>query len=152
MSAAAVRELWSTDRTVFVRVGASACLHAELRSIVHDDGAGAIVTFEGVTRNVAALEYEAYVEMAAEQLQDIAQRALRETGALRAAIEHVVGTVPLGAPSVMILVSAAHRGPAFTAARRILDELKERAPIWKVEIDGATRTRVAGVVPEVDSA
>jgi molybdopterin synthase catalytic subunit len=51
----------------------------------------------------------------------------------RLAIVHRVGEVPLGEPSVMIAVAAAHRGAAFDACRYAIEELKARAPIWKSE-------------------
>jgi molybdopterin synthase catalytic subunit len=50
-----------------------------------------------------------------------------------AAAEHRVGTVALSEPSVLVAVSAPHRGEAFAGAREIIDEIKARAPIWKQE-------------------
>jgi molybdopterin synthase catalytic subunit len=73
---------------------------------------------------------------------------LSEAGACAVAVGHEVGLVPLGRPSVVIAVSAPHRGEAFTAARQIIDELKLLAPIWKLEIEGASRTRVDGTTPQ----
>jgi molybdopterin synthase catalytic subunit len=48
-------------------------------------------------------------------------------------VAHRTGRVNVGEPSVVVAVSSAHRGDAFEAARFIIDELKERAPIWKKE-------------------
>lgn len=131
-----------------VEVGSGACDLTTVRDAVGSNAAGAIVVFEGVTREVEALEYEAYAQMAAEQIVTIATKALAETGACAAAIGHEVGLVPLGRPSVVIAVSAPHRGEAFTAARQIIDELKLLAPIWKLEIEGTSRTRVDGTTPQ----
>jgi molybdopterin synthase catalytic subunit len=100
---------------------------------VRDPRAGAVVTFLGVTREVAELEYEAYAQMAEEQMREIVQRAVERHGLCAAAAEHRVGTVPLSEPSVAVAVSAPHRDAAFAGAREIIDELKARAPIWKKE-------------------
>ena len=100
---------------------------------VRDPRAGAVVVFEGVTRDVAWLDYEAYAEMATEQITAIVVAAVERHGLCAAAAEHRVGRVPLSEPSVVVAVSAGHRGEAFAGAREIIDEIKARAPIWKAE-------------------
>jgi molybdopterin synthase catalytic subunit len=100
---------------------------------VRDPRAGAVVVFEGVTRDVGWLDYEAYVEMATEQITAIVVGAVERHGLCAAAAEHRVGRVPLSEPSVIVAVSAAHRGEAFAGAREIIDAIKARAPIWKTE-------------------
>jgi molybdopterin converting factor subunit 1 len=104
-----------------------------LRERVRDPRAGAIVTFEGVTREVEQLEYEAYAEMAQGQIAEIVAAAVARHGLCAAAAEHRVGVVPLSEPSVAIAVSAPHRAEAFAAAREIIDQVKALAPIWKKE-------------------
>ena len=123
--------------------GAAAAVHArilrrplsadELQQRVRDPRAGAVVTFSGVTREVPALEYEAYAEMAERQLSAIAARAIEQHGLCAAAVEHRVGRVPLSEASVIVAASAPHRGAAFAGARQIIDEVKALAPIWKRE-------------------
>ena len=100
---------------------------------VRDPRAGAVVVFEGVTRDVGWLDYEAYVEMATEQITAIVAAAVERHGLCAAAAEHRVGRVPLSEPSVVVAVSAAHRGEAFAGAREIIDAIKAQAPIWKTE-------------------
>jgi molybdopterin synthase catalytic subunit len=100
---------------------------------VRDPRAGAVVTFQGVTRQVDHLDYEAYVEMAERQMAEIVQRAIERHGLCAAAAEHRIGVVELSEPSVAIAVSAPHRDEAFAGAREIIDEIKARAPIWKKE-------------------
>jgi len=100
---------------------------------VRDPRAGAVVVFEGVTRDVGWLDYEAYVEMATEQITAIVVAAVERHGLCAAAAEHRVGRVPLSEPSVIVAVSAGHRGEAFAGAREIIDAIKTRAPIWKAE-------------------
>jgi MoaE-MoaD fusion protein len=109
---------------------------------VRDPRAGAVVTFEGVTREVPALEYEAYAEMAERKIAEIVADAIERHGLCAAAAEHRVGTVPLSEPSVTVAVSAPHRDAAFAGAREIIDRIKAQAPIWKKEegewVQGAT--------------
>jgi molybdopterin converting factor subunit 1 len=100
---------------------------------VRDPRAGAVVSFLGVTREVAELEYEAYAEMAEKQIVEIVERAIERHGLCAAAAEHRVGTVPLSEPSVAVAASAPHRDEAFAGAREIIDEIKARVPIWKKE-------------------
>jgi molybdopterin synthase catalytic subunit len=111
---------------------------------VRDPRAGAIVTFLGVTREVAELEYEAYREMAERKIAEIVARAVERHGLCSAAAEHRIGTVPLSEPSVSVAASAPHRGAAFAGAREIIDEIKAQAPVWKKE-EGEW---VAGTAPQ----
>jgi molybdopterin synthase catalytic subunit/molybdopterin converting factor small subunit len=100
---------------------------------VRDPRAGAVVTFSGVTREVDFLDYEAYAEMAAEQIEVIVTDAIERHGLCKAAADHRIGRVELGEPSVVVAASAPHRDAAFAGAREIIDEIKARVPIWKRE-------------------
>ncbi len=106
--------------------------------------AGAIVTFQGTTRDVDELEYEAYREMAEERITTIVSEAIERHALEAAAAEHRLGTVALSEASVAVAVSAAHRGEAFAGAREIIDRIKEEAPIWKKEIEGGKERWVEG--------
>jgi MoaE-MoaD fusion protein len=119
--------------TVHVRVTTEALGLDPLVARVSDPRAGAVVTFLGVTRQVAELDYEAYAPMAEREMERIVARALEEHGLCAAAAEHRVGIVPLSEASVAIAASAPHRAEAFAGARQIIDEIKARAPIWKKE-------------------
>lgn len=114
---------------------------------VRDPRAGAVVTFSGVTRDVDALVYEAYTEMALEQMAAIVAEAIERHGLCAAAAEHRVGAVPLSEPSVLVAVSAPHRPEAFLGAREIIDRIKAAAPIWKQEVEGGEASWVAGERP-----
>jgi molybdopterin synthase catalytic subunit len=100
---------------------------------------GAVVTFSGNVRNhnrgrtVEYLEYDAYRPMAEKQLRAIAQEAV-ERWNCRIAIQHRVGRLEIGDPSVIVVAACAHRGHAFEACRYAIDTLKERVPIWKREV------------------
>jgi molybdopterin synthase catalytic subunit len=106
---------------------------------------GASVVFEGIVRNQTRgrktlyLNYEAYEEMAAQQLEALAEQALKQFSIRDVAIVHRLGRLEIGETSVLIVVASAHRGPAFDACRWLIDTLKRTVPIWKKEYfeDGA---------------
>ena len=130
---------------VHARVTDQAILIDPLLDLVRSPAAGAVVTFHGVTREVELLEYEAYAEMAERQIAEIVGEALERHGLCAAAAEHRIGTVPRSEPSVVVVVSAPHRGEAFAGAREIIDRIKAQAPIWKKE----SGEWVAGNTPSV---
>src|SRR3954451_18215633 len=68
---------------------------------VRDPRAGAVVSFQGVTRDVDRLEYEAYVDMAEQRIATIVAEAVERHGLCAAAAEHRIGDVPLSEPSVI---------------------------------------------------
>ena len=127
------------DELALIPPVSGGAIHADPLSVdallerVRDPRAGAVVTFSGVTREVDFLDYEAYAEMAAEQIEVIVADAIERHGLCRAAADHRVGRVELGEPSVIVAASAPHREAAFAGAREIIDEIKARVPIWKRE-------------------
>jgi MoaE-MoaD fusion protein len=127
---------------------------AALQARVGDPGAGAIVCFQGVTREVARLDYEAYREMAEERMAAILSECVERHGLLGAAAEHRVGSVPLGEPAVVVAVSAGHREEAFAGAREAIDRIKAEVPIWKreVEADGERRWVEGAAAPEPEAS
>ena len=101
---------------------------------------GGIVTFEGVVRDnargkeVRYLEYEAYEEMAVQQIHTIIVEAEQRWGLERVAVAHRFGRLEIGEASVIIVVASPHRAEAFEACRYIIDTLKASVPIWKKEV------------------
>jgi molybdopterin synthase catalytic subunit len=134
-----------------VRVTAEALSADRLNQIVATDHTGAIVTFQGTTRDVERLDYEAYGPMAEEKIAAILADILARHEIEGAAAEHRTGAVPLGEPSVVVAIAAAHRGPAFTAAREAIDRIKAEAPIWKREVEGERADWVEGTPPSAES-
>jgi molybdopterin converting factor subunit 1 len=114
-------------------------------------GAGAIVAFQGMPRDVSRLDYEAYREMAEERMTAILSDCMERHHLQAAAAEHRVGKVEPSEPSVIVAVSAAHRAEAFAAAREAIDRIKTETPIWKqeVEADGTVQP-VEGVPAQAD--
>ncbi|MDA0170824.1 molybdenum cofactor biosynthesis protein MoaE [Solirubrobacter taibaiensis] len=121
---------------------------APVLAAVRDPRAGAVVLFEGVTRDVEALDYEAYAEMATAKLETIASEVAEKHGLWAVAVVHRVGRVPLSEPSVLIAASGAHRGETFAGARELIDRAKAEAPIWKVELTPEGPQRVEGALPQ----
>jgi len=117
---------------------------AAVTDLVRRPSAGAVVTFEGTARDVEFLDYEAYREMAQEQMGRIVAACIERHGLEAAAAEHRVGRVALGEPAVVVAVAAAHRGEAFAGAREIIDTIKAQAPIWKRELDRGEARWVPG--------
>ncbi len=115
---------------------------AAVRAAVEDPGFGAVLVFEGVGRNtfggrpVAALEYEAWPEVAEAALARIAADVAGRWPTARIAVVHRTGRVAIGEPSIVIAVGAPHRDEAYLASRYTIDTLKERLPVWKKEIYG----------------
>ncbi len=122
-----------------------------LARLVGRPSAGAVVTFQGTTRDVEHLEYEAYREMAEERIAAIVADAVTRHGLAAAAAEHRVGIVALGEASVAVAASAAHRAEAFAGAREIIDRIKAEAPIWKKEVEGGEGRWVEGTRPDSDA-
>ena len=109
-----------------------------LKAIKRPD-AGAAVVFEGVVRNntrgrqTLHLEYEAYEQMALQEMERLCERALSEYPVQEVRIVHRLGHLEVGEISVLIAVVSAHRGAGFDACRWLIDTLKRTVPIWKKE-------------------
>lgn len=125
----------SPDANVHARVTEEPLSLEALTSLVSRPAAGAIVSFQGTTREVTRLDYEAYTEMAKERISAILRDCVDRHGLEAAAAEHRVGPVALGESSVIVAVSAGHRGEAFAGAREAIDRIKTEAPIWKREVE-----------------
>jgi molybdopterin converting factor subunit 1 len=130
-----------------VRVTAEPLSADRLNQLVATHHTGAIVTFQGTTRDVERLDYEAYQPMAEEKIAEILTDLFDRHEIEGAAAEHRTGAVPRREPSVVVAVAAAHRGPAFAAAREAIDRIKAEAPIWKREVEGDETRWVEGSSP-----
>lgn len=125
----------------WISVGADPLDASAATDFVADPGAGCSVVFTGVVRDhspgrteVTELEYEAYAGVVEGKIADIVAEARKEWDLIGVAALHRTGSLTVGDAAVLVAVSSAHRTDAFPAARFIIDELKERAPIWKKEI------------------
>ena len=116
----------------------------EIGAVISDSqrpDCGAISTFVGTTRvdeasgsRVEYLEYEAYRPMADRKLEEIGAEIRGRWDVRKVSIVHRLGRVDPGEPSVIIVVAAPRRGPAFEASRYAIERIKEVVPIWKREV------------------
>ncbi|RPJ51321.1 MAG: molybdenum cofactor biosynthesis protein MoaE [Acidobacteria bacterium] len=112
---------------------------AELVRSAASEGAGAIVTFEGIVRGesrgkrVTHLFYEAFPEMALPEMERIAAETRKRWLLQALVLVHRTGKVEAGETSVLIAVASDHRAEAFDACRFIIDSVKTTVPIWKRE-------------------
>ena len=117
------------------------------RSVVHrllEGSEGAVVTFEGTVRNntkgraTRCLDYECYEPMALKLMVKIGLEVAAAHNVRRIAMIHRLGRLLIGEASVVVIVTAAHRRPAFEAAHEGINRLKKLVPIWKKEhfVDG----------------
>ena len=127
---------------------------AEVLARVGHDEDGAALLFLGTVRNhaderpVTGITYEAYEEMAAPVLSDIAGEAAELLGTDRLVVVHRVGELTVGEHSVAIAASSPHRAQAFEASRYVIEEIKKRLPVWKKEHYAGGRDEwVAGTTP-----
>ncbi|KAJ7706231.1 molybdenum cofactor synthesis 2 [Mycena rosella] len=117
-------------------------------SSVSHDGAGATAVFIGTTRNsfkgkvVTRLEYQAYSTLALKQMANIVRDVqasmppedpASDQPAIRCAVHHRIGVVPVGEVSIVIAVASRGRKEAFAACERILEDIKAKVTIWKRE-------------------
>ena len=117
----------------------------EVIAAIKQGGDGAVCIFDGIVRDntrgrrTLYLDYEAYREMALEQMGRLGAEAAARFGVREIAIIHRLGRLHIGETSVLIAVASAHRGATFDACRWLIDTLKKTVPIWKRETfaDGA---------------
>jgi molybdopterin synthase catalytic subunit len=128
------------QQSIRVTVGEEPIDGGALVAEVGRPDSGATVLFLGTVRDhsegkagVTHLEYEVFAERVEPKIEEIVNDASSRWPILSAVVEHRSGTVDLGEASVAVAVACAHRSDAFAAARFIIDELKQRAPIWKKE-------------------
>ena len=119
---------------------------------------GGIVVFEGVVRDNSAgrqtrfLDYECYESMAVQVMDTIGRELALSHEVSRVAMVHPLGRMEIGEASVVIVVTAPHRRPAFDAALEGINRLKKLVPVWKKEhfqdgevwVEGEWDSSVAG--------
>lgn len=101
---------------------------------------GGIATFIGCARDfsegreVSEISFDTYGSMALAEMNKLRNEAIERFALLDARIVHRVGSVAAGEQIVLIVAGAEHRAPALQACQWLIDELKQRVPIWKKEI------------------
>lgn len=111
----------------------------EVLAAVQDRSAGGVVSFTGLVRSsdagreVEELEYVAHPDALA-RLREVAEAVATQMPVVAVAAVHRTGLLAIGDVAVVVAASAAHRGQAFEAARRLIDDLKGLVPIWKRQV------------------
>lgn len=101
---------------------------------------GGIATFLGCARDfsegrtVSQISFDAYGSMALSEMNTLRDEAIVRFDLLGVRIVHRIGTVQGGDNIVLIATGAEHRVAALKACHWMIDELKQRVPIWKKEI------------------
>jgi molybdopterin synthase catalytic subunit len=102
------------------------------------EGAGAVVSFTGIVRDVAGglqhMMIEHYPGMTEKAISAIVAEARERWSLADALVIHRFGQLAPGAPIMMVAAASAHRADAFAAADFLMDYLKSRAPFWKKEV------------------
>ena len=112
---------------------------AEVLAAVEDPAAGGVVSFTGLVRDhdggrgVRELEYVAHPDAVA-ALRAVAEAVAADLPVHGLAAVHRTGLLAVGDVAVVVAASAAHRGQAFEAARRLIDDLKASVPVWKRQV------------------
>lgn len=100
---------------------------------------GAIVTFQGITRDenegrsVLYLEYEADHSMATKVLGEILSETTQQFNITDLVAQHRIGHLEIGDVSLFVAAGSPHRKEAFGAVQHIVNRIKEIVPIWKKE-------------------
>ncbi len=100
-------------------------------------GMGAVVTFHGVVRGteegeaIAAIDYEANEEMARHQFGLIFDALEKRWPVESVRLVHRLGVVPANEASLRVEIMAPHRVEAFEACQFLINEMKDKVPIWK---------------------
>ncbi|MEQ4716935.1 molybdenum cofactor biosynthesis protein MoaE [Nonomuraea sp. B19D2] len=123
----------------------------EVLAAVGDHAAGGTTLFVGTVREqdhgkpVTRLSYSAHPSAEAE-LRQVAEKIAADFPVTALAAVHRVGDLELGEAAVIVAVASPHRGEAFKASRRLIDDLKAQVPIWKHQVfaDGETEWVGAG--------
>ncbi|XRQ04427.1 molybdenum cofactor biosynthesis protein MoaE [Actinomadura welshii] len=108
----------------------------EVYAAVRAPGAGGVAVFTGTVRDndharaVTALSYSAHPTVERE-LRAVMEKVAADHTLHGLAAVHRVGDLRIGDIAVIVAASSTHRDEAFTACRRLIDDLKANVPIWK---------------------
>lgn len=111
----------------------------EVLAAVGDRGAGGTALFVGMVRDedhareVTRLSYSAHPN-AEQELRVIMEKIAADFPVKALAAVHRVGDLEIGDLAVIVAVACPHRGEAFAACRRLIDDLKATVPIWKHQL------------------
>jgi len=111
----------------------------EVLAAVSDPRAGGVALFVGTVRDedggraVETLEYEAHPNVV-HVMRELAANIADRPEVIAVAAVHRVGMLAIGDLAVVVAASCGHRHDAFAAGQQFIDDVKEKAPIWKRQV------------------
>lgn len=101
----------------------------------HDIFLGQVRADEIAGQRVTAIEYTTYEEMAEDAFHEIRESAFEKFEDLTCMhIYHSLGTVKAGEICLFVFVSSKHRKQAFEACQYLVEEIKEKVPVFGKEV------------------
>jgi len=85
-------------------------------------------------RNVEAIEYTAYEELALEKMHAIREDIFKKYSLTCMHVYHSLGKISAGEICLFVFTSSAHRKAAIDACTEIVERLKAELPIWGKEL------------------
>jgi len=115
---------------------ATSIAHHQVKTNIgaHDIFLGQVRADEIEGKQVAAIDYSAYEEMANKVFHEIRESAFEKFDLTCAHIYHSIGPVKAGELCLFVFTSSKHRVMAFDACRYITEEIKAKAPVFGKEI------------------
>jgi len=130
---------WVYREDVGIAIVESAPIELDrLRTGIAASAVGAIVSFEGRVRDhdggegVVGLRYEAHPS-AGSVLAELVSTTEQRPEVTAVAAAHRLGNLAIGELAFVVMVAAPHRMEAFAACQWLVDEAKQRLPIWKLQ-------------------
>ncbi len=85
-------------------------------------------------KEVLGVSYDVFEPLVKQSFTDICKEAQEKWGkTLSLYVVHGKGRLPVGGISIVIAVGSPHRDEAFKACRYVIEQIKHRSPIWKLE-------------------
>ena len=112
-------------------------LPLEFPGELSDSTSGAVIDFWGRVRGIEdgreieGINYEAHRAMAEHQMSLLAEKAMVDFFLTALVLTHRIGFVAAGEASLFLRVASRHRAAAFAASEWLIEELKQKVPIWK---------------------
>ena len=85
-------------------------------------------------KEVEAIEYTAYQDMALQKMFEIREDIFAKYPLTCMHVYHSLGTVKKGAVCLFVFTSSAHRKPAIDACTECVERIKAELPVWGKEI------------------
>ena len=115
---------------------ATSIAHHQVKTNIgaHDIFLGQVRADEIDGKQVKAIEYSAYEEMANKMFHELREAAFEKFDLTCMHIYHSIGLVKAGEICLFVFTSSAHRKEAMDACRYLVEEIKAKVPVFGKEI------------------